>query len=214
MEYNSQKEILVIPEYGRNVQMLIQHAKTIEDPKYRQAFVEEIVKLMHQMNPQNKSIDDYREKLWNHMFRIANFEIDVVAPNGLTPSREDTIKRPERIGYLRPDSRYRHYGNNVHKLIQKALEMEEGPKRDGFVQVIGNYMKLAYRTWNKEHYVSDEVIKQDLESLTKGALVLDENKALDALTSANRKRKQKNNSNNSYSNNNGYKNKRKNYRKK
>ncbi|MEL6922522.1 MAG: DUF4290 domain-containing protein [Bacteroidota bacterium] len=213
MEYNSQKDILIIPEYGRNVQMMIQHAKTIEDPEYRQAFIEKVIRLMHQMNPQNKNIDDYREKLWNHMFRIANFEIDVVPPNGVKPSREDTMKRPERIGYLRPDSRYRHYGNNVHKLIQKALEMPEGPKRDGFVQVIGNYMKLAYRTWNKEHYVSDEVIKQDLDSLTKGKLQLDENKALDTLTNANRKRKQRPNTNNSYKDN-SQKNRRKNYRRK
>ena len=202
MEYNSQKDPLIIPEYGRNVQLLIQYAKTIEDDAYRQAFAEKIIKLMHQMNPQNKNIDDYREKLWNHMYRIAEFEIDVVPPGGTKPTPEDTIKKPERIEYHRPDSRYRHYGNNVHKLIKKALAMEEGPKRDGFVQVIGNYMKLAYRTWNKEHYVSDEVIKTDLESLTKGALVLDENKSLDNLANANKKRRQRNNSNNSYSGNN------------
>ncbi len=182
MEYNSQKELLEIPEYGRNVQMLIQHAKTIEDPAYRQAFVEEVVNLMHQMHPQNRNIDDYREKLWKHVFRIAKYDLDVTPPGEEQPTPEDIYKRPDAVPYPSGAARYRHYGYNVQRLVRKGIEMEEGPIRQGFVKAIASYMKLAYRTWNKEHYISDDIIKNDLKSLSDGALTLDDDVSLDNLS--------------------------------
>ncbi len=197
MEYNSQKEHLEIPEYGRNVQMLIRYAKTIEDPEYRQAFIERIVNLMHQMHPQNRNIDDYREKLWKHVFRIADYDLDVTPPSGEKPKREDKYKKPDKIDYPENAAKYRHYGHNVQKLIKKAIDMEEGPVRDGFVAVIGSYMKLAYRTWNKEHYISDEIIKNDLEKLSNGQLVLAEGISLDKLGQAKRQDRPKKRSDNS-----------------
>ena len=203
MEYNSQKELLVIPEYGRNVQLLIEYAKGIDDDDYRQAFVERIVRLMHQMSPQSKSFEDYKEKLWKHVFRIADYALDVTPPSGIIPTEEDKYKRPEQLGYPQIDTRFRHYGNNVQKLIKKAIEMEEGPKRDGFVATIGNYMKLAYRTWNKEHYISDEIILNDLKTLSKGLLVLKDNASLDSLSNSNRRRKPRSNNNNNYGNRGG-----------
>lgn len=182
MEYNSAREDLIIPEYGRNVQKLINHAKTIEDPAHRQKFVEAVVDLMQQMHPQSRSIDDYRDRLWKHVFRIAKYELDAVPPNGKKPRPEDSKKRPEKVAYPVMEAKYRHYGHNVQQLIKKALSMPEGPKRDGFVAVIGSYMKLAYRTWNKEHYVSDDVIKGDLETLSGGQLSLDDNTSIDNLS--------------------------------
>ena len=186
MEYNSRKEDLEIPEYGRNIQMLIKHAKTIEDPQYRQAFVEEVVELMLQMSPQNRNIEEQRLKLWHHVFRITNYEIDVMPPNGEKPNPESRFKKPERVKYPENTATYRHYGHNVQQLIKKALTMEEGPKRDGFVAVIGSYMKLAYKTWIKEHYVSDEIIISDLEKLSAGKLKLPEGAFLDNLAPAKR----------------------------
>lgn len=189
MEYNSQREKLVIPEYGRNIQKLINYARTIDDPAKKQRFVEEIVDLMQQMNPQSRNLDDYREKLWKHVFRIANYELEgVVPPNGDAPKPEQAYKRPDPVEYPESTAKFRHYGSNVQRLIKKALEMPEGPKRDGFVRVIGSYMKLAYRTWNKEHYVSDEVIKNDLETLSNGKLSLDDDTSIDQLTDSNRRR--------------------------
>lgn len=196
LEYNSQREKLIIPEYGRNVQKLINHARAIEDPELRQAFVERVVDLMMQMHPQNRNIDDYREKLWKHAFRIGRYEISVKPPNGIIPTQEDEMKRPEKVDYPQKEARYRHYGHNVQKLIKKALSMEPGPIRDGFVSVIGSYMKLAYRTWNKEHYVSDEIIKNDLSTLSNGALTLSDDTSLDNLSNANRRRKRSNDSRN------------------
>ncbi len=188
MEYNSSRENLAIPEYGRHVQNLVNYAKTVEDPEYRQALVERILDLMMQMHPQNKIMDDYKEKLWKHLFRIANYELDVEVPGGHKPTREEADKKPDMIPYPSSEARYRHYGSNVQRLIKKALEMEEGPVRDGFVATIGSYMKLAYRTWNKEHYVSDEVIKNDLQTLSGGQLSMDDDASIDNLTSSNNNR--------------------------
>lgn len=189
LEYNSARENLVIPEYGRNVQKLIDYAKTIEDPKFRQAFVEKIVDLMQQMHPQSRNMDDYREKLWKHVFRIADYELGVTTPDGSVIKKSEAQKRPDMIDYPEFEAQYRHYGHNVQRLIKKALSMEPGPKKDGFVAVIGSYMKLAYRTWNKEHYVSDDIIKADLENLSNGKLSLKDSVSIDNLSHSNRRRK-------------------------
>jgi len=191
MEYNSQRELLVIPEYGRNVQRLILHAKTIEDDEKRQAFIERMIDLMQQMHPQNKNIEDYKEKLWKHIFRIADYDLGVTPPSGIIPTPEDIHKRPEIVPYSLSEARFRHYGNNVTQLIKKAVSMEEGPVREGFTKVIGSYMKLAYKTWNREHFVSDEIIKNDLLTLSEGKLVLSEEISIDNLADA-RKRKKSN----------------------
>lgn len=172
LEYNSERENLIISEHGRHVQKLINHALTIEDRAKRQSFVESVVNLMHQMNPQTKNVAEYKERLWKHAFRISNYKLDVDAPEGvlITPPDEDT--RESKLGYPKMEKRFRHYGRNVQELVRKALTMEPGEKRDGFVEIIGSYMKLAYRTWNREHYVNDEIIMGDLRALSKGELIM------------------------------------------
>ncbi|KAA3623171.1 MAG: DUF4290 domain-containing protein [Bacteroidetes bacterium] len=183
LEYNSDRENLIIPEYGRHVQNLINHARDIEDPEERQKFAERITRLMMQMNPQSRNLEDYQEKLWKHFFRIAKYEIEVNPPSGQKPTPEDERKQPDRLGYANSNAKFRHYGQNVQQLIEKALSMPEGPKRDGFVAVIGSYMKLAFITWNKDLYVSDEVIKGDLVSLSGGKLVIPADVPIDNLSS-------------------------------
>ena len=183
LEYNSSRENLIIPEYGRHVQNLINHAKTIKDPEERQKFAERITRLMMQMNPQSRALEDYDEKLWKHFFRIARYEIEVNPSTGERPTQRDARKIPDRIGYSKSTAKFRHYGQNVQELIEKALTMEEGPKRDGFVAVIGSYMKLAFMTWNKDLFVSDEVIKADLESLSGGKLRIPAEVPIDGLSS-------------------------------
>jgi len=185
MAYNSSREILVMPEYGRNIQLLVEYAKTIEDKEYRYAFADKILDLMNQMHPQNRNIEDYRTKLWRHLYQIANFELDVIPPDGLIPTREEVYKKPDKVPYPKSDAKYRHYGNNVSQLIKKALSMEPGPKKQGFVAVIGSYMKLAYKTWNKDLYVSDEIIKNDLFSLSNGELKIEDHVPIDNLSHSN-----------------------------
>jgi len=174
LEYNSSRENLVISEYGRHVQKLIKHAKTIEDKEERQAFVESIINLMHQMNPQNKNVAEYRLKLWRHLFRIADYDIDITPPEEVSASRPEEIKDRVHMKYPQSEFRYRHYGNTIQLMIEKAIQMEDEDKKKAFTGGIASYMKLAYRTWNKEHYVNDEIIKGDLVKLSKGQLRLDD----------------------------------------
>lgn len=203
MEYNSEKENLIIPEYGRHVQNLVEEAKQIEDPAKKQVFMERIVNLMMQIHPQSRNVEDYIDKLWKHVFRIGKYDLEgVMPPNGILPTREDAAKRPEMINYPESEAKFRHYGHNVQRLIKKAVAMPEGPKRDGFVAVIASYMKLAYRTWNKEHFVSDEVVKSDLEALSNGQLELREELMQETQVPASRRRKRPSSTNNNHNNNN------------
>jgi hypothetical protein len=188
LQYNTGLEELIMPEYGRNVQQLVRHAQTIKDHQYRQAFCEHIVDLIQQLYPQSKNIDDYREKLWKHLFHIAKYNLEAYTPSGEVPRPEDARKRPERVPYPLQDTRFRHYGNNVQVLIRRALDMEPGQIKDGFVQAIGAYMKLAYKTWNKEHYISDEIIKNDLAILSENKLSLEDASTIDNLANANKSR--------------------------
>jgi uncharacterized membrane protein YgcG len=182
MEYNSSREELIIPEYGRHIQNMIRYARGIEEKEKRQQFIETIVGLMMQMHPQNRNLEDYRDKLWRHVFQIAEYDLVVDTPSGYIPTHEDSRKKPDRVPYPSKETRFRHYGHNVQKLIAKAIKMEDGEKKDGFVQVIGSYMKLAYRTWNREHYVSDDIIIEDLEHLSGGKLEMIEDASLDNLS--------------------------------
>jgi Domain of unknown function (DUF4290) len=188
--YNTSHEHLIMPEYGRNVQQLVRHAQQIQDPAYRQQFCEEIIDLIQQLYPQAKNVEDYRSKLWQHLFHIAKYNLDVVTPTGVVPTPETARKKPERVPYPQQDTRFRHYGNNLHKLILRARDMDAGTIKDGFVHTIGSYMKLAYKTWNREHYVSDEVIKNDLDILSNGRLSLDENSRIDGLANSTRSRRE------------------------
>ncbi len=205
IEYNTERPHIRFPEYGRSIQEMIQHAITLESPQKRQKTVESIVGLMIQLGPQgNRNMDDYREKLWNHVFALANYELDVTPPPGIIIRKEEDRPKPEPLGYLNSATRMRHYGNSVHALIQKAIEMPDGPKKEGFVEVIASYMKLAYKTWNKEHYVSDDIVKEDLEILSNGQLSLHEgHDSLDKLAAGAGKLDNRNRSNNGGGHNSG-----------
>lgn len=185
IEYNTSRDELIMPEYGRHVQEMIQYAKSIPDLKLRQAYVEKIVDLMYIMNPQGKNVEDYRERLWKHAFQIAGYDLNgVVPPSGIIPTPEDKAKKPEKIEYPESEARFRHYGHYVQLLIKKAKEMEDGPIKQGLVASISSYMKLAYRTWNRDHYVSDEVIKADLVALSDGKLSMPSDQAIENLDPA------------------------------
>lgn len=201
MEYNSQKDLLIIPEYGRNMQGLIRHALTIEDKEKRQRYIERIVNLMQQMHPQSRNVEDSKLKLWQHIIRISQKDLDIDYPEGLSP--EIVIKTPDRVNYPEEVNKFRHYGKNVRTMIAKAMEMEEGPIREGFVKNIAGYMKMAYRNWHKELNVSDEVIKGDLKSISNGTLVMDPDTPIEVSsnsTSSNSTYRRKT-SNSGYSNN-------------
>ncbi len=181
MDYNTTKSKLRFPEYGRTVQSMVDVAKAIADPRERQATVEEIVHLMFQMHPLARTQEDIKVKIWKNVFAMADYQLDVQPPQGIDVSADAARVKPEPVAYPPITRRMRHYGYNVGSLIQKCIEMPEGPKKEAFTETIAAYMKLAYKTWNREHYVSDEVVKDDLEILSDGQLVLENHGSLDIL---------------------------------
>lgn len=188
MEYNSQKRDLTISEYGRNIQKMIYAVRDIKDADTRQRMAEAIVDLMNQMSSGDRTNPDFKDKLWRHFFRIADYKIDVKAPEGIDISPESNDITAEPINYPEGVRNNRHYGKYVQLLIDKALTMEPSEELDEFTMIIASYMKLAYRTWNREHFVSDEVIKQDLLKMSHGKLQMDSDETIDvnvALTKRN-----------------------------
>jgi len=186
MTYNTELVPLIIPEYGRNIQNMIEFAKTIEEDDERQRFAEYIVDLMLQMATNSRNNNEFRDKMWLHFFIISKYELDVTPPSGVIPKSEESQLKPLRVEYPINNSKYRHYGQFVQKLVEKAIKMEEGPKKEEFKNIIGSYMKLAYKNWSREHYVNDEVIKAELEKMSDGQLLMDDDIVLNKIRAANK----------------------------
>jgi hypothetical protein len=187
LEYNSCRERLLLPEYGRNIQKLVQHAKEIEDPEMRQSYVETLIELMNQMIPNSKSAKEIEDKLWNHLYYIAGYDLTVRIPEGVTLHKKGEVFMipSDDVEYPQKKIPYRHYGWNVHNMVQKAVAMEDGPKKEEFSKVIASYMKLAYRTWGKDAFVNDELIKEDLRKMSQGKLDVADESSIDTYKSIN-----------------------------
>ncbi len=168
MEYNTTRSKLLMPEYGRNVQRMVEYLMTIEDPAKRLKNAEAIIELMATLTPHLKAIEDYKHKLWDHLFQMTDFQLDVDAPYP-PPTREQLYKKPEPIPYPQSSIPHRHMGKNLEALIQKALAETDPEKKQGLTQAVGYYMKLAYTNWHKEP-VHDDMIKTELAALTNGEL--------------------------------------------
>jgi hypothetical protein len=151
----------------------------------RQRVVEEIVELINQLNPQTKNVLEYKQKLWRHVFKMADYDLDVIHPYGANPTEEDNSFKPSKVPYPQHEFNWRHYGYNIRVMIDKALKMEEGPIRQGFVETILSYMKLSYRTWNKEHFVSDDIIISDLAVMSGSKLSVDQDHTIQVVTKSN-----------------------------
>lgn len=184
--YNSAREKLIMKEYGRNIQYLVQHAMTLEDPVERNNLVQDIIELMGTLNPALRNVEDYRHKLWDHIFMISDFKLEAESPYPM-PDRETLRRKNMQLTYPRENVRFRHYGRYVESMIQRAIEMEDPEKKAAFTEIIGNYMKLVYQNWNRDN-VTDDQIKYDLEFLSQGKLSLTESSNLDTLSRANRTR--------------------------
>lgn len=184
MEYNSQHDQLKISEYGRNIQNMINYAKTVEDQEKRQRIVEGIIQLMMQITPQSKNVAEYKQKLWNHLLYIADYDLNVELPEGVVVSKETVDIKPDPLEYPAHEMRYRHYGHIVQVLIKKAIEMEDVEMKKEFTHVIAAYMKLAFRTWNHEANINDNVIKADLKEISDGELEMDPEEAISYLATS------------------------------
>src|SRR5687767_11527430 len=168
MEYNTTRNYLTMREYGRHIQRMVEHTKTIEDPERRQRNAHAVIELMGFLNPHLKNVEDFRHKLWDHLFLIADFDLDVQSPYPI-PTREKLKAKPDPLPYPKHYPKYSHLGKNLELIINKALNEKEEGKRQGFANAIAYYMKLAYNNWHKDT-VHDDAIQSELTSITKGQL--------------------------------------------
>ena len=164
MEYNTTRNQMVMREYGRHVQKMIEHLLTIQDPERRQRNAQAVIELMGFLNPHLKNVEDFRHKLWDHLFLISDFKLEVKSPYPI-PTRETLKAKPEILPYPKRHPRFSHLGKNLELVIKKALQEENPDKRLGFANAIAYYMKLAYSNWHKE-MVHDDAIQSELGNIT------------------------------------------------
>jgi len=172
MEYNTVREHLIMPEYGRHIQKLVDHARTLEDREKRQDVVNQIIQMMGFLNPGLKTVADFENKLWDHIFTISDFKLDCDSPYPV-PEREALFAKPEPFAYPNHKIKYRHYGMNLEAMIAKAIAMEDEEKKEDFTKLIANFMKRTYANYNKDG-VNDQIIKEDLIRISDGKLKLPE----------------------------------------
>jgi hypothetical protein len=168
MEYNTTRNYLVIREYGRHIQKMVEYIQTIEDPEKRQRNAQVVIELMCVLNPHLKNVEDFRHKLWDHLFLISDFKLEVQSPYPI-PTREKLKSKPEPLPYPKRYPKYSHLGKNLELIINKALNEPNEDKRLGFANAIAYYMKLAYSNWHKD-MVHDDAIQSELTNITQGQL--------------------------------------------
>jgi len=171
MTYNTQRERLIIPEYGRNIQQMVQLAMEIEDRDERNKAAKMIIQVMGQVNPHLRDVGDFAHKLWDHLFIISDFTLDVDSPFE-KPEAEALNKKPQPLKYPNQNIKYKHYGKTIESIIEAAIELEDGEMKQRFTEQIANLMKKSYLNWNRDT-VNDIVIREHLEILSKGKLTLD-----------------------------------------
>lgn len=168
LSYNTQRAKLHIPEYGRNVQNMIEFAKTIANREERNAAAQAIIEVMGQLNPHLRDIEDYKHKLWTHLFIMSNFELDVDSPYPL-PEKELLSKPPKLMPYPTNKSKFGHFGAYTEKMIKEVAEIEDEKEKLYMTQVLGNLMKKNYLLFHTEN-VENEAIANYMQQLSKGKL--------------------------------------------
>lgn len=170
MKYNTQERRLPLPEYGRSVQKMVDHALTIEDRDERQRCADTIIKIMGNMYPLQKEMPDFKQKLWDHLAIMSDFKLDIDYPFEVVRP-ESLAVQPDRIPYATGRIRYRHYGRFLEQLIRKAVEMPDGEEKAQLVHLIAIQMRKNFITWNKDAVEIQKLI-DDLEDYTDGAIRL------------------------------------------
>lgn len=168
MEYNTTRNDLSMREYGRHIQKMVDHLLTIEEKEKRQQQAHIVIELMGLLNPHLKNVEDFRHMLWDHLFFISDFKLDVDSPYPI-PTRETYKVKPDPLPYPKRHPKHSHLGQNLGLIIDKALKEEDPEKKAGFANTIAYYMKLAYSNWHKE-LVHDDAIRSELNAITGGQL--------------------------------------------
>ena len=170
MEYNTNRTKLLMPEYGRNIQQMVEYCKSLPSKEERNEVAKTIVEFMGQRNPHLRDEENYKHKLWDHLYILADYDLDVDAPYPF-PTKEELDQKSNRMDYPSFENEYKFYGKSILQLIDRAIELEEGEEKEALIQVIANNMKKSYNVYNKEH-VQDEVIFRHLKELSQDKLDL------------------------------------------
>lgn len=168
VEYNTDRPDLAIPEYGRNVHRMVEHCMKIEDREKRNAVAQSIIDVIGNLNPHLRDTPDFKHKLWDHLFIMSDFQLDVDSPYPI-PTRETFSGLPEQLDYPARTYKLRHYGHLVREMLAEAVKMEDGEQKQELIRQVGNQMKRSYLAWNKDT-VEDSVILKELNILAEGKL--------------------------------------------
>ena len=170
MEYNTQRKKMELPEYGRSVQNMVDHALTIEDREERQRCADTIVNIMGGMFPHLRDVPDFKHKLWDHLAIMSDFKLDIDYPFEIV-KKEDLVVKPEQLAYPNAGFRYRHYGRFLEGMVKKAVEIEDEEERKQLINLLAIQMKKDLNNWNKEG-IEDQKIVDDLREYSNGAIDL------------------------------------------
>ncbi|MFC3199442.1 DUF4290 domain-containing protein [Parapedobacter deserti] len=169
-DYNSTRPRLILAEYGRNVQNMVDHICTLPTKEERNRHAQVVIEMMGFLNPHLRDVADFKHKLWDHLHIISDFKIDVDSPYPV-PERDAIHPKPELLDYPQHRIKYKHYGFTIERMIERAKQIADAEKKKAMTQAIANFMKMAYVTWNKDS-VEDDAIISDLRELSNGELQL------------------------------------------
>lgn len=170
LEYNTERPHLILPEYGRHIQKMVDHAVQLETKEERNKAAKSIISVMGNLNPHLRDVPDFQHMLWDQLFIISDYKLDVDSPFP-KPIREEIERHPEPLQYPQNHPKYRFYGNNIKRMIDAANKWESGPKKEGLILTIANHMKKSFLNWNRDT-VEDEVIFDHLYELSEGKINL------------------------------------------
>lgn len=170
LEYNSERPLMIIPEYGRHIQKLVDHCVALETKEERNKMAQAIIDVMGNLQPHLRDVPDFKHKLWDQLHIMSDFRLDADSPYD-KPSKEELQEKPEPLNYPKSASKYRFYGNNIQIMIDTALTWDDGEMKDALVYTIANHMKKCFLSWNKDT-VEDAVIFEHLFELSDAKLDL------------------------------------------
>lgn len=170
-DYNTSRKHLVLPEYGRHIQKMVDMIMATPDKKERNRMAQALISVMGNLNPHLRDIHDFKHKLWDHLAIMSAFKLDIDYPYDI-PQPETFKEKPRIVPYPQANIRYKHYGKILERMVREACEMEDGDEKNALISIIANHMKKSYLTWNREA-VDDQVIVNDLMVLSKGKIKLD-----------------------------------------
>ena len=169
MEYTTKQKSIILPEYGRNVQQMVEYACTIEDREERTRCAKSIIATMGNLFPYLRDVNDFKHKLWDHLAIMSDFKLDIDYPYDVM-NNDNMHSKPEKVPYPDAKIKYMHYGKTLQEMI-KHIDNYEGEQREALIKLIANQMKKAYCTWNKDN-VEDQKILDDLREMTDGKVSL------------------------------------------